>query len=127
MSPFYFNYKSKFSLVAFDTTKGHFGRTEVYQRCVDDLRIKGCLNEFRNLIVHIKIDPTPKGEEQFVEMSSFYRALGFIVISTRGEWKHESQSMQSEYSKDLIRVYGDEIVPFGQYILHYESDWKLDF
>lgn len=109
------------NLCVFDTSKGHFGRTDIYRRTIEDLSAQIDLERFAALFVHIKVGP---GEEAvYVEQEKFYLALGFTVIRSDAAWSHHSVSHQNEYARDLIRVYGDFAVQRAPYCLHLESDW----
>lgn len=112
------------SLLVFDTAKGHFGRTDIYQRAINDLAMKAPLGHFRNLIVHLKVAP---GEEKVAaEQDAFYRALGFTVVTSHAAWQHFQPSHQQEYARDLIKVYGLPQVATTDYVLHLESDWLFE-
>lgn len=109
------------NLCVFDTSKGHFGRTDIYRRTIEDLAAQINLAQFAALFVHIKVGP---GEEEvYVEQEKFYLALGFAVIRSDAAWSHHSVTHQNEYARDLIRVYGDPAVQKTPYCLHLESDW----
>lgn len=109
------------NLCVFDTSKGHFGRTDIYRRTIEDLSTQIDLEQFAALFVHIKVGP---GEETvYAEQEVFYRKLGFTVIRSDAAWSHHSVSHQNEYARDLIRVYGDPAIQPTPYCLHLESDW----
>lgn len=113
------------ALCVFDSTRGHFGRHDIYKRTITDLTSKIPLECFKVKVVHVKISP---GEESiFEEQRQFYTQHGFEVLRTEGSWKHFDEggqnSHQRGYSKDLITVYGHPSVLSCDYILHLESDW----
>jgi len=113
------------SLCVFDTSRGHWGRTDIYQRCINDLAAKVPLDIFRHRIVHIKVGGSQE-EATFAAQEAFYRNLGFTVVRSDGIWSHFQSSHQQEYARDLIKVYGREDVATSDYILHLESDWLTD-
>lgn len=111
------------NLCVFDTSKGHFGRTDIYQRTINSLAAQAPLKlVFKNLIAHIKVGGE-KEEAVFQEQKKFYENLGFTVIRSDAEWKHFSDSHQRGYSADLVKVYGNREIQNADYTLHLESDW----
>lgn len=109
------------SLCVFDTSKGHFGRTDIYRCTITDLAAQIPLHSFAGLFVHVKVAP---GEESvFAEQDVFYRAHGFTVMTSHEPWSHFSSSHQQGYARDMIKVYGDSRVMTAPYCLHLESDW----
>lgn len=109
------------ALCVFDSTLGHFGRRDIYQRSITDLAAKMPLECFKVRLAHIKVQ---EGEETVADQQvRFYQERGFEIITTEGEWSHFNVSHQQEYSKDLISVYGDPSVLSCEYALHLESDW----
>jgi hypothetical protein len=114
------------SLVIFDSARQHWGRHDIYQKTLLDLASKDVLDSFANLLVHIKVDPFQEGELERckTEMVPFYEDFGFKVEVTTGVWNHGAESHQIEYSKDLIKMYSNEIN--SDYVLHLESDWLFD-
>lgn len=109
------------NLCVFDSSKGHFGRTDIYQRTITDLEKQIPLCHFAQRFVHVKVAP---GEESvFVEQEVFYRTHGFTVMRTDEPWSHFSPSHQTGYARDLVKVYGHPAVQKAPFTLHLESDW----
>lgn len=115
--------KIPINVVVFDTSKGHFGRKDIFKSCIDDLASKIPLNQFARLYVHIKVG---KGEELVAqEMKEWYNSLGFKVVITEGQFQHFQSSHQQGYCRDMITAFGDDYLS-ASYTLWLESDWKWD-
>lgn len=113
--------KIPISLCLFTSTKGHFGIKTRYKETVRALSTLIPLSDFANLVAHIKISP---GERDIAaEMSVYLQEMGFQVYTTLGEWSHGSQSHQSEYIADMMRVYNLSSVQQTPFILAMEDDW----
>jgi hypothetical protein len=109
------------NLAVFDTSKGHWGRTDIYRRAISDLATKLPLNHFQNRLVHIKVGD---GEERVLaEQIDFYKPLGFQIVTTKGQWSHGNVNHQVEYCRDLVNVYGLHSLMSTPFTLHLESDW----
>lgn len=107
----------------YTSTKGHFGRKDIYKTTA--LHLLGSLEETGHResvkkIAHVKVDP---GEDLLAdEMFRWLKGAGFLVIVSRGEWKHGDESHQVEYIKDQMAV-NDNIKT--QFLLHLEDDWVI--
>lgn len=111
-------------LVMFATTKGHFGRTEIYKDTVNGLFSQISPTIFEEKIVHIK---TCAAEEATLnDMKQFFSGRGFEVIVSHGEWKHFTESHQKEYLKDIIKVFSTPKASRAKYTLWLEDDWLFN-
>lgn len=115
--------KIPLNIVVFDTSKGHYGRTDIFKSCIQDLNSKIPLYSFERLYVHIKVG---EGEEEITEeMSAWYAKFGFKVVKTKGSFSHFQKSHQQGYCSDMITAFGDDYLS-APYTLWLESDWKWD-
>ena len=111
------------NLCVFDTSKGHFGRTDIYKTCISNLQDKIPLYLFEKLFCHIKTD---EGEELVLEeMALWYLNRGFNIKVSKGKFQHFQSSHQSEYCRDMITAF-DIVSNFAPYTLWLESDWCWD-
>lgn len=111
------------NIVVFDTAKGHFGRKDIFQSCIQDLNSKIPLKNFARLYCHIKVGD---GEDEMAEwMKAWYQNHGFKVVITKGNFSHFKESHQRGYCQDMITAFGDTYLS-APYTLWLESDWKWD-
>lgn len=114
------------NLCVFDSTKGHFDRTEIYRDTINSLGNQIPLVMFANRYVHIKVDPNREDEtKRLDEVVDFYSSKGFSTIISYGSWHHFSDSHQKSYCADLIKMYSSIVEQKIPYTLHLESDWKF--
>lgn len=112
------------NLCVFDSTKGHFGRNEIYQDTITNLGNQIPLGIFANRYVHIKVDPNrPDEKERLASVVTFYESRGFLITVSYGSFKHFDVSHQKAYCLDLIKMYSSVIQQTVAYTLHLESDW----
>lgn len=108
------------SLAVFTTTKGHYGRTGIYQNTIDSLQSHMSLTYFLKKVANIK---TSSGHEAIEsDMVKYFTDNAFDVLINKQEWKRET-SGQVGYLNDIYNVYNSEHIKNQQYILHLEDDW----
>ena len=111
------------NLCVFESAKGHFGRGEICKTTITDLNNKINLNRFNKRIVHIKYSNSEL--DNLENLKQFYSNLGFIILTTNGDFKHFQISHQNEYCKDIITMFSSEKLD-QPYTLWLESDWCWD-
>lgn len=109
------------SLNLFTSTKGHFGRKDIYLITVKDLLSRA--NIFYNKTAHIK--RSQNDDAVFDDMHRNLSELGFNVIWTFGEWSHNNPSHAYEYTKDIVKMFNDSNVNKCEYSCFWEDDWTL--
>lgn len=115
--------KIPINVCVFDTSKGHWGKTDIFEKCITDLSNHIPLNNFEKLYVHIKVG---NGEEEIAaKMEKWYSDRGFKVVKTSGQFSHFSLNHQQEYCKDIVTAFGDDYLS-APYTLWLESDWCWD-
>lgn len=117
--------KLPINLCLFTTTKGHFGRKDVYLSTLSSLKAHiGGLNQFGGLFAHLKISP---GEEaQAEQMTGVLESMGFVVIPTVGEWSHNHSSHHSGYLMDIQTMFNHLGVHERPYSLWLEDDFVFE-
>jgi hypothetical protein len=113
--------ESPISLALFTTTKGHFGKTNIYKSTINDLFFQVGVDFFASKVVHIKREEGD--EEVFDEMFKFFNLFGFKILSTFGKWKHYDLSHYIEHGKDIITLLSDEDIQKNQFVLWLEDDF----
>lgn len=116
------------NLCVFDTAKGHFGRTSIYQRTIDGLLNQIPLDLFANRYVHLQVAPDREDEAPRAtnEMVPYYTQRRFQTRVTEGSWRHFDDSHQRAYGRGLITMYTQMVDQRVPYVLHLESDWLFD-
>lgn len=107
------------NLCVFTSSKGHFGRVDIYKQTFNDLFNKIPYQLFSNRYVHIK--RSSGQDDVFNEQVNFFKQFKFEILDTYGDWSHFGNH-QVEYSKDIIKMY-DYVNHNSQYSLHLEDDW----
>lgn len=110
---------SKLNLALFTTTKGHFGRTDIYKRTVRSLKSKVDFNCFSGRFVHIK----KSKKDNVGEMMDWLNSEGFHCLVSEGDWSHANLSHQHEYLKDIFTVFHNSDVNLCPYTLWLEDDF----
>lgn len=114
------------NLCVFDTTKGHFGVTTIYQRTISSLATQIPLSLFANRYVHIKVNAQRSDEVATLgEMQTYYRAHGFEVHVSEGAFKHHDISHQAQYCLDAVKMFTKIAEQRVQYSLWLESDFEF--
>lgn len=112
------------NLCFFTTTKGHFGRKDIYKITVENLFSKVPYHYFFNRVAHIKVSP---GEESVAdEMEGYLTSRKFHVLKSLGEWQHHKMSHGYEYNKDIYAMFSNDIVGRDRFSLWLEDDWILN-
>jgi hypothetical protein len=115
--------KIPINIVVFDTSHGHWSRTDIHEACIQNLNSKIPLSNFARLYCHIKVRPGE--DEHAAHMKEWYQSRGFKVVLTKGDFQHFQVSHQRGYCQDIITAFGDPYVN-APYTLWLESDWKWD-
>lgn len=115
---------NQLGLVLFTSTKGHFGRKDIYDISLQKLEDQcgGALeNVFSNRFAHIKISP---GEEDIGKniRDNLESNWGFEVKSTIGGWEHDSISHWDGYTGDILKAFSDDCVHKCEFSLFFEDD-----
>lgn len=110
------------NLLLMTSTKGHYGRHDIYKTTANDLLRWDDI--FPNKIVHIKVDPD--NSSFLPEMEKFFKERNYFVIASSGEWKHGDESHQTGYLCDLYKAIRHETTQSAPYLLFMEDDWLLD-
>lgn len=112
------------NLCFFTTTKGHFGRKDIYKITIENLFSKIQYHYFFDRIAHIKVSP---GEEEVAnEMEEYLASKKFHVLKTIGEWRHNDNSHGYEYNKDIYTMFSNQMVGRDRFSLWLEDDWILN-
>lgn len=113
---------SKLAIVLFTTTKGHYGRKDLYKFTVNNL-LNRLFEINYQLFAHIKYGD---GEEnQVLEMSNWLQEKGAKILLSKGDWSHHSKSHAEEYTKDITRAFLDSRINEYQFSLFQEDDFCL--
>lgn len=112
------------NLCFFTTTKGHFGRKDIYRITLESLFSKVRNSFFSRRIAHIKITP---GEESVAqEMEEYLMSHGFHVLKSVGDWRHNDNSHGAEYNKDIYKVFSSKEATLDRFSFWLEDDWILN-
>jgi len=112
------------TICLFTSTLGHFGQKDRYRQTVDGLESLWPLRDYADRIAHIKVSPEDVGPGKQAEvMVRYLEERGFRVFQTVGSWGHGQQSHQSEYLRDMERIYSLPI--FTSYVWAVEDDWSF--
>lgn len=112
------------TLCLFTSTKGHWGIKDRYKQTVEHFEKLLPLSNFGGLVAHIK---GSSGDSVAAsEMGGWLQSKGFRVLFSMGEWDHQSNSHQTEYIKDMQKVYSDVQVQMKPYVMHLEDDWLVE-
>jgi hypothetical protein len=112
---------NKLALCLFTSTKGHFGRKDIYKITIENLFSQIGFEFFHKRVAHIK--RSDGDDETFEEMLKFFNDYGFIVIYSFGQWSHNNNSHASEYTKDIITMFSNKHVNECDFNLWLEDDW----
>lgn len=112
--------KNNITVCLYTSTKGHFGRKDIYKDTVNSLLKHMPSDQWGGLVAHIKYDND--SQNKCDEMKYWLSSNGFFVITTLGSWAHGNDSHQIEYLKDQS-VVNDFCKT--QYCLHLEDDWQI--
>lgn len=105
-------------IVLFTTTKGHFGRKDLYKHGVQQW--DGKADQY---YAHIKVTP---GEESIAdEMEKYLASKGYFVERTHGKWSHNETSHSFEYTKDITKAFNSSFVHGATYSIFLEDDWVI--
>lgn len=115
--------KIPINICLFSSTKGHWGRANIYLKTIKDLNRQIPLRNFSGLFAHVKI--TPGQEIEFEAMKKNLESYDFKVLSSVASWSHGEESHQQQYLNDLIKIYTNPEVLGNEYVLHLEDDWCL--
>lgn len=110
------------TVALFATTKGHFGKTTLYQDTVNQLNGLIPLDSFAERVVHIKRENGENHDKLYNEMLTFFTGLNFKVLSTYGSWKHYDGSHYDEHAKDIYTLMSSKEVQSSKYVLWIEDD-----
>lgn len=108
------------TLCLYTSTKGHFGRKDIYQKTVNSLLAQFPAERWGRMIASIKYDDA--SYEQCSCMATWLQDKGFLVISDKGEWKHGDSSHQLGYLGDMARI--NDCVQ-TEYLAHFEDDFLI--
>ncbi len=110
------------TLCLYTSTKGHFGRFDIYQRTVTDLFNQVPSNTFAGRGAHIKESVTKKsGEPDAKEMGAWLSERRIAPFITSEDWTHGPQH-QSAYLRDMATL--TQMVA-TEYLIHMEDDFLL--
>lgn len=112
--------KLPIALCMFTTTKGHWGRRDLYLETLNLMSRLVPLSDFGARYVHIKVSP---GEEALAEqMRAELITRGFHVDQTVGSWSHGNMSHQNEYLRDMNKASQSPVLHSQPYMLLLEDD-----
>lgn len=111
------------NICLFTTTKGHFGRKDIYQKTIEDLdKQSGGLSQFTGLFAHIKQSP----RDDAAPMKTWLEQRGFSVLVTEGQWSHGDLSHQAAYLSDIRNLFNRPELHQNMYSLWLEDDWIFE-
>jgi hypothetical protein len=114
-------------IVLYTSTKGHFGYTDCYKHTVN--RLIQCFPHCWESLVrvaHIKYSSTDNAEI-LSEMIRFLKEKGFDVLTSTGDWSHNTSSHANGYYQDMEKALGYWPLHKKRYVLVCEDDWLLNF
>ena len=114
--------KIPLTIALFSTTKGHYGKTTLYQDTVNRLNSLIPLNLFSRRVVHIKREVGPDHDFIYNEMVLFFTKFNFTILETFGAWKHYDGSHYNEHAKDIYTLMSNKVTQSSEYILWIEDD-----
>lgn len=112
-------------IVLFTSTKGHYGRKDIYKTTVESIlnQLKGIGGINLSLNAHIKWGHGEDNEAD--EIADYLENIGFYVMDTKGDWNHNDSSHATGYTSDIIKAFSSPYVLKSQYSLWLEDDWVL--
>ena len=120
--------ESRLGFVFYTSTKGHFGRKEIYQDTLNNL-----YSQFPSLyslvkVAHIKASPGEEPIAEDIEKWILEKDETWAVIKTIGSWSHGNPSHAVEYYKDMLTAFSHESLREIPYVLFNEDDfiWKVN-
>jgi len=112
--------KNNIALCFFTSTKGHYDIRSRFKETVVNINLQVPIRDFCCAVAHIKITP---GEQDIADdMQKTLESYGFQVEKTTADWRHADQSHQSEYLKDIKRIFNLKEVQACEYALFQEDD-----
>lgn len=104
----------------FTSTKGHFGRCDIYRQTVSSLLAQVPREFWGGLRAHIKVSP---GEDHLAaEMAAWLGEQGFTVYITAGTWSHGNDTHQHGFLQDMGGLIPSVSTP---HFVLLEDDWVV--
>jgi hypothetical protein len=113
--------KIPITVCLYTSTKGHFGRTDCYQRTVRRLFSIFPPVDWDALLANIKVGDE-NNQNQDRDIAMWLTECGFSVEGYPGIWSHGNDSHQNEYLADMKRMMNRVRTP---YFLHLEDDMLI--
>jgi hypothetical protein len=114
------------NLCVFITTRGHYGRKDIYKTSVPNLFSKIEKSFFKDRIVHIK--RFDGDDDVYREMFQFFFAMGFYIIESKYESSGKELAVyHNEYQKDIVKMFENERVQSNEFSLWFEDDWIIKY
>lgn len=107
------------TLAMFTSCKGHFDK-DTYKYTVEDLFKRVDSSIFAAKVVHIKWQENES--DKLTQMQEWFTSKGFIVIHSKGEWKHFDKSHYNEHSKDICTLMQSDVVQSQPFVFWMEDD-----
>ena len=115
-------FRNPITVCLYTSTKGHFGKTDIYEQTVKSLFDQAPKEVWGALLANVKEGGTMADAIIGAGMAQWLEAKGFTVCNPKGEWRHGDHSHQEEYIKDMMSLIS---MVKTQYILHMEDDWII--
>lgn len=110
-------------LCVFTTTKGHYGRDDLYKLTIENLKDLGVLDKFNYKVVHIK--QFGNDTDKVNILTEYFTSNGFFVITSTKEKTEKLEEYHNEYQKDITKMFSNGLVNRSEFSLWLEDDWVI--